>query len=1498
LSGHEYSITSKVSDPYGNEGAKTKDERNVIIDVQEPAVSIIEPVRLQSATAAEFSTYVLQNNSVLPKIKNGTFEISGSQREDTNLDYLVVYLDKEVSSLAAGSVTEYPVANPLVRKVITGANLRNWSTTVSDTEFTDASVLTGSHILRLVTESHDQAGNVEIKSHGWFKFDNGADTPWVTATFGYDNLAASQVVANRCYPRCSLHGQAYDDDGLKSISVKVYDETETELLADYSVSESTLVQEGYPTYRAWSFNALSETRSIVVKINVTDKNGKQGDEVKRYLTISDVNPPNLSEITPSNGNKILEAVNSAGSFNFSGKVEDDGNIAFVKIVRIKSGNDNDQISYFNKDYTEWSNVTATSPVHTDSHGNKIWWLPLGTETQNADQKYERTWSKSFNIFTDFGINGTEKLTNQKFIILAQDVGASANIEAYSLQGDIDPPQITIDKIYLNNDSKNWDLEDEPIELPEPFNRNGALQITDKIKISGTWSDNSTDLWNTDSNGRPRIGDFTLNVGNTTQSVTVNANGTWTTGYFTPVDSSVCVISASLKDWAGNEATKSKGYYVNSSTPVLTRIGADTPDGAYKNGSTITITMEFNKAVTFSGGTPVLHLNARGGAATATYDGSSNGTSKHKFTYTVESGDDVAKLNVSGIDKDGITWKDSANAVITNLTVPTTGGTSLAGGRNIVIDTTSPSLTEVSLISGSGWNKTGSSIFVQAKFSEDVTITPSDLSNLKLNFNNGAHSGSANKTGPDTVLFKYVVGTTDTDTNKLQINSITSTGYTVSDNAGNAISTLTLPNNLPEATDKVVKIDTHAPTAPTIVDLPTESTIYADSFSFSVNGAESDIKYTLDGSTWLDYTGEVTVSNNGNYSIAAKQTDAAGNVSESSTAVSKTLNTKKFISYITSEQSDGTYTTDDEIIIKLVCNEKLTVDTSKTGGLSNAYLTLNTTPERKAYYLSGSGTTELKFKYTVTDGDTCAVASGLNVLDFVSSIKNDTSTTPIDVSSRCELPAANNLSDNRTINVITGAPLIQSINVDQSGSAPVIKIKFTNDVSKQAGKFITVVQTYTKNGTVVYNAPAVLTSAQYNNFYSVDPAVETYYEKGVNGLKADKTPDLTEKYVLKFTYDGETTAVREFFKDTLVNKVDDTTRVNILTVCVPTASSKVRIDPSDKKTLLVTLSDAYKLPVKGAEYTITVPEGVVVDDQAHVNTAANNTATFTLNGEEKPVIRVDKSEASISGGVAAQPLTASVKMDCQTPEKTISYSIKTVETKTKTVGNSRFDTRIAPNTAENPVTTNGTYNKTTGLTVGSASNRTSGYKIEIDAYTSSTNHTYESAIRSVICLSDGTPSVGGQMGGFSNPGGLTTVYVRGGDSESGESSTVGFPLSWNSGRFSKAKMMTQYGTGNNSYWYYVTWNISVNCYFGFLCGNTPSDVKDNGPSNWCWASCGWVSRKHLYYLEPGTSFTMDGRNSDKFGIGGFQYQGKHLEYRTGGTATSNGKATGVLVNAAN
>ncbi|RCK78912.1 MAG: T1SS secreted agglutinin RTX [Candidatus Ozemobacter sibiricus] len=86
----------------------------------------------------------------------------------------------------------------------------------------------------------------------------------------------------------------------------------------------------------------------------------------------------------------------------------------------------------------------------------------------------------------------------------------------------------------------------------------------------------------------------------------------------------------------------------------------------------------------------------------------------------------------------------------------------------------------------------------------------------------------------------------------------------------------------------VTIDKTAPTAPVIAGL-TAGTFNTDR-TFTVTGEPgATIEYSLDnGATWKTYTGEVTIANEGTYAVTTRQTDAAGNVSPLTAAVTVTI----------------------------------------------------------------------------------------------------------------------------------------------------------------------------------------------------------------------------------------------------------------------------------------------------------------------------------------------------------------------------------------------------------------------------------------------------------------------------------------------------------------------------------------------------------------------------------------------------------------------------------
>jgi hypothetical protein len=109
--------------------------------------------------------------------------------------------------------------------------------------------------------------------------------------------------------------------------------------------------------------------------------------------------------------------------------------------------------------------------------------------------------------------------------------------------------------------------------------------------------------------------------------------------------------------------------------------------------------------------------------------------------------------------------------------------------------------------------------------------------------------------------------------------------------------------------------------------------------------------------------DVATLGDGSITVSAVQTDAAGNLQTVPAATTSfTLDTiAAVVANVTSGLADGTYGTNQVVTVQVVFQEAVVV----TGA---PILTLNTTPQRSATYVSGSGSTTLTFAYTVVLGD--------------------------------------------------------------------------------------------------------------------------------------------------------------------------------------------------------------------------------------------------------------------------------------------------------------------------------------------------------------------------------------------------------------------------------------------------------------------------------------------------------------------------------------------------
>ena len=1496
-SGETYTLLTTATDDAGNEGKQSKDERSFTVDVNEPVVSIVAPLLENTYDSTRYGSNY-KDGAILKNLINRNFAISGIQKEDTRLSKLYILLD-ESSSSSVNSYKETPdISNipHIFLKELDGS--RSWSIDVTEADLINnwpETERNKKHFIRLVTESHDAAGNIERRVQGWFTYWNESDIPWSNVAFGDDHYIPYSEDENApkqsvVYPSCTLQGESYDDDGLKAVDIEVWlsadAETEPTIRRKDLDKHYDLTDKDYPTFYSWSLTAISEKKNFKLSITATDKNGIKSETVTKYLGIANVNPPSITITTPT---ALLG--DKDGNFTISGTIKDDGPLQLdsFSIVRIANGQETSLVNYYTPTYKGWTQVTNGSTPYT---------VPIVQDEgeQPVGGYYTYSFTKTFNLFTDFKIGSGQTLKSQIFMFKVidgdptmEEEKRSSTVTSSTLQGDIDAPTLSIDSVTVNHTSGAptvYKFENGEQPTLSPF------ASGDTIQYSGTWSDNSTSYW---TGGKSHINNIELVSSGVKLTAVMRDDGTWTTNAVTPpADTFTATLNASLTDWGGNTTDKKVSYYVSSSYPRLERITSLNADGSYKAGDTITIVLEYNKKVTFTGNGATLGLSNNG---TATYDTSSNtnGTSKHYYKYTVLSSDsDTSDLNVSSINSNNCEWKDIDGTKVQNPSA--LPPVNLADSRKIKIDKAPLSVDSITSIPSSGWYKAGKELIFNVVFNKEVKFTDWNAAKLMLTFKEGheellSPSASSSKS----LQFKYTVKSED-DTDNLK--AIFDTGTCViKDYAGNPLNPQENPTSLTD-----LHIDTAAPDAPEISNIEINEYIYSDGKSFTVSGEDNaSIYYSLDnvngeeGRTWLDYhpdTG-VTLDENGIYSVMAYQVDSAGNQSTKTDAIKVTVDKGNFLTSITSSKPDGIYTNKDNEEGKI----DITLNFRKPVKVSGSMLKLNVSAKdssnkaiiRYATPDSEPSTTaaeSVTYKYTIQAGDSC---SELAVDELIIDATNGgyiRDKHGNDISAYVALPGAtsnNRLQDNRKIEILTGQPEVQSVAVSSDGTK--LNISFSSAINKGSGS----IELEVNDGD--YIAPAILSSSDYNKY----TAAQIYYEVGTNGWLSDtKKSDLTEKYILK--YNVEPT------NDELVNALiaADADKVKI-----PIDSTAVTITGTGKNILTIDITDAYKFPVKGVKYDITIPGGIIKNNlgtPSVANTESTNTAIQEIVAPwvQAPVIRVNKSNEYLDNGTVKQPTTATVRIDCQTKGAEIYYVTTQNTSATKKLIRERLPENDSPSVMESDSDTNITTAPSKeqisdkyvdSFEVGDDLDITSGYKILIAAKAKNGSEysdvSYEYAQRTVVVFGDNATADN-----------LNHRWIRGGDWTMGGVSTPGFPFSWESKKDTKVRAMTQY-TGEdsdddkyeirNNNWYWISWNINTTAYVGFLAGDFPDDAftvengETKGPKEWCWGSCAFVGLKEYYPVYPGENLTI---GSDACGWskisnqnrGSYAYQDKHRESR--------------------
>jgi hypothetical protein len=284
-----------------------------------------------------------------------------------------------------------------------------------------------------------------------------------------------------------------------------------------------------------------------------------------------------------------------------------------------------------------------------------------------------------------------------------------------------------------------------------------------------------------------------------------------------------VNGGSIKDFAGNDATvtlatpgaanslgSAKAIIVDTVAPTVSNVTASNANGSYTVGTTINPHVVFSEAVIVTGA-PELALDVSARTAGATYTSGSSSTTL-VFSYSIQSGDtssDLAYTSTSALSTNGGAIRDAAgNDAVVTLASPGGAG-SLNISKNIVIDTTAPTVVGVSSTTANGIYTVGGSITIEVAFSEVVNVT--GMPQLTMGAGAGASATYVSGSGTTTLTMTYPVlaGHSSADLDYASITSLTGTIRDVATNT--AVLTLPTPGAVGSISDdQQIQIDTTAP----------------------------------------------------------------------------------------------------------------------------------------------------------------------------------------------------------------------------------------------------------------------------------------------------------------------------------------------------------------------------------------------------------------------------------------------------------------------------------------------------------------------------------------------------------------------------------------------------------------------------------------------------------------------------------------------------------------
>ena len=430
------------------------------------------------------------------------------------------------------------------------------------------------------------------------------------------------------------------------------------------------------------------------------------------------------------------------------------------------------------------------------------------------------------------------------------------------------------------------------------------------------------------------------------------------------------------------APNTSAVLVAGNTPTIASITLPA-NGRYLTGQTINFVVNFDQIV-FVTLTPRLQLTLQNGTAYANYV-SGGGTSSLTFSYTIASGDYdtdgitlVSPLSPNGGAIQNVTM--TSNAILT-FTPPNSSNIKIDGLDPVISSVTPPA---------NGWFSGGSNMNFTVNYTTPVIVSGSPLLQMDVG-GSSVNATYLSGSGTNALIFRYSVSSGLMDSDGIQLTSpLSLNGGTIKDTFNdNAGLTFTLPTTSGVLVDSILPAisGTTAPASATYfnaqnVDITINfsenvTVTGSPSISLTVGSSSKTATYTSGSGTNslvfryvvangdLDSDGIVVNSpitlNAGTISDVAANSPASLAFTPPVTSGVLVDGTIASISSIT-PPSNSTYKTSNNLDFTVHFTRSVTVSGSPrlqldVGG-ATAYAT----------YLSGSGTTDLVMRYTVSAGD--------------------------------------------------------------------------------------------------------------------------------------------------------------------------------------------------------------------------------------------------------------------------------------------------------------------------------------------------------------------------------------------------------------------------------------------------------------------------------------------------------------------------------------------------